>query len=232
MRWVVGLALTLAACSGSEDPRESTTTARDDSALRDFTRVVLESGDQVEIRQGPAFAVQVEGKAAARDRLTLRRDGDTLRIARKGRELWSDGNDVARVRITMPALNAATLAGSGDITIDRASDDFVGTLSGSGDMTIGQLRGEKAALTVAGTGKIAAAGAVRRITLSVAGSGDIDARQVRANEAVVSVAGSGDIRAAVNGPAQVSLVGSGSATLGPDARCVVTQVGSGTSDCG
>lgn len=232
MRWAVIVALSLTACGRTPETDTDGPAARGSVALRDFTGVALESGDELSITQGPAFAVVVEGGAAARDRMDIRRDGDMLKIGRKDRHFFSGGGEAVRVRVTMPALQSAVLAGSGDIAIDRAADGFAGTLSGSGDMTIGQLRGESAALTVAGTGTIAAAGAVRRITLSVAGTGDIDARQVRAGEATVSIAGTGNVVADINGPAQVSLVGTGSATLGSDARCVVNRVGTGNVSCG
>lgn len=231
MRWMLAMTLGLAGC-GASNTEQTVAAPRDDAALRDFTGVALASDDRVEIVQGPAFAVRVEGDKAAQDGLDIHRDGDMLKIGRKQGNFWGRGHDGARIRVTMPTVAAAVLAGSGDISIDRTGEDFAATLSGSGDMTIGQLRGDRAALTVAGTGTIAAAGAVRHLTLSVAGTGDIDARQVKASEASVSIAGTGDVSADIHGPVEVSLVGAGSATLGRDARCVVNRVGTGTVDCG
>lgn len=231
MRWAAAMIIGLAGCSSGETARDAAPTVRE-IALRDFTGIALDSGDQVEVTQGDGFSVRVEGDAATQERINIRREGDLLNIGRKPGGLWSISDSLARVRITMPTIRVAVLSGSGDLSIDRTGDDFAATLGGSGDMTIGQLRGDKAALTVAGTGKIAAAGAVRHLNLSVAGSGDIDARQVKASEATVSVAGTGDVAADIAGPVQVSLVGSGSATLGPDARCVVNRTGTGRVDCG
>ncbi|KQN81225.1 head GIN domain-containing protein [Sphingomonas sp. Leaf62] len=231
MRWMLAWTLGLAGC-GASDVDKTVAVPGNDAELRDFTGVALASDDRVEIVQGPTFAVRVEGDKAAQDGLNIHRDGDMLKIGRKQGNFWGRGNDGARIRITMPTIATAVLAGAGDISIDRTGEDFSATLSGSGDMTIGQLRGDRAALTVAGTGTIAAAGAVRHLTLSVAGTGDIDARQVKASEARVSIAGTGDVSADIHGPVEVSLVGSGSATLGQDARCVVNRVGTGTADCG
>ncbi len=232
MRWMVLAALGLAACSGGEEKDSQPHADVRPLALRDFTAVTLESADQVEISRGPGFAVRVEADQGLRERLDIRRDGDTLRIGRKGGGSWTARDGVAHIRIAMPAISAAALAGSGDIAIDQADDGFSGTLGGSGDMTIGQLRGERASLTVAGSGTIAAAGSVRHLALSVAGSGDIDARQVRAAAATVSIAGTGTVTADIDGPAQVTVVGSGSATLGTNARCTVNRVGTGEVTCG
>lgn len=232
MRWIVLATMGLAACDAGEGNDSQPRTDIRPIALRDFTAVALESADQVDITRGPGFAVRIEAEPALRDRLDIRRDGDTLRIGRKDGGSWTGGDRVAHIRISMPAITAVALAGSGDIAIDQVGDGFAGTLGGSGDMTIGQLRGERASLTVAGSGTIAAAGAVRQLALSVAGSGDIDARQVRAGGGTVSIAGTGDITADIDGPAQVTVVGSGSATLGVNARCTVNRVGTGEVTCG
>ncbi len=231
MRWMVVAGLGLAACGSNG--QSAVKPERRDIAQRDFTAVAVDGSTSVEIRRGASYTVQAGGDAAALNRLTIARDGDTLRIGqRSGGNWWSGRPSRVRVRITMPALRAATLAGSGNISIDQADDGFVGSLGGSGDMTIGQLRGDRATLKIGGSGTIAAAGDVRYLDMVVAGSGDIDAKQVRAAEATAAVAGSGDARATVNGPARVTVAGSGSVTLGDGARCTVNRTGSGQVDCG
>ena len=131
MRWMLAATLGLAACSaGNNGERDAQPS--NDAALRDFTGVTLSSSDEVEIVQGPAFAIQVEGTEAAKEGLEIRRDGDMLKIGRKSGNFWGKGDDGARIRVTMPTIAAAALAGSGD-------------------MTIGQVRGDRAALTVTGT---------------------------------------------------------------------------------
>ena len=228
--WIVGTALGLAACGGPPPPASGDTAQT--LAIRDFDAIALDSSDSVEVQRGAGYAIRIEGPAELQERLDIRRDGTVLRIGRKGGGLWAVDRTSARIVVTMPAIRAATLNGSGDVAIDQAGDPFVAKLGGSGDMTIGQLQGDHATLAVSGSGTIAAAGSVRAVTLTVTGSGDIDARQVRAGEAKVSLTGSGDIAADIAGPARVSLVGSGSATLGSGARCVVDRVGTGEARCG
>ncbi|WP_162233527.1 MULTISPECIES: GIN domain-containing protein [unclassified Sphingomonas] len=230
-RWMVLAMLGLTACGGDSAVPDAATDEQL-AILRDFDTVALDSRDSVEVRRGEGFAVRVEGPAERRAGLILRRDGHILRISRSEGGLWAVDRDAARIVVTMPVIAAATLSGSGDITIDQAGDPFTGTLGGSGDMTIGQLQGGRTTLTVAGTGTIAAAGSVRSLTLTIVGSGDIDVRQVQAADAAVSITGSGDIKAAIDGPARVSLTGSGSAMLGRGARCTVNRVGTGEAHCG
>lgn len=230
-QWVVMAALGVAACGGDTAASNGMTPVQA-VALRDFDAIVLDSPDSVDVRRGQDFAIAIDGPPDVRRKLTFQRDDNVLRIGRKPGGGSNVGRGVARIRVTMPSIRAATLSGSGDIAIDQAADPFVATLGGSGDMTIGQVRGDKATLTVSGSGSIAAAGAVRDLTLSVAGSGDVEARQLRADAATVSVTGSGDVAAQVEGPARVSLVGSGSADLGAGARCTVDRVGTGEAHCG
>lgn len=208
---VAGLALT--GCGGSASAPAITESAQL-SGVANFDAITLTSGDSVEVRRGADYAVRIDGPAGSRERLMIRREGNALRIGRREQGLWVADPAAARIVVTMPAIHAATLSGSGDITIDQAGDPFAATLGGSGDMTIGQLQGDRARLTVSGSGTIAAAGSVRTLALTTTGSGDIDARQVQAGEATLSVAGSG------------------SATLGPGARCTIRRVGTGAAHCG
>lgn len=226
---VLGL-LAVAACSGG-GTSEPANAAERSVALRGFSGVDLAGPDRVDIVTGRDFAIQARGDAAVLERLTFELKGTTLRIARKPQKGWSWKDRTAVIRVTLPALKAAALSGSGDLSIDRAAD-LTAQLSGSGDMTIAQLSGRTAQLGLRGSGTIAAAGRVDRLALSLTGSGDIDARQVQAAEAAVSVTGSGDVSANINGPVAVSLTGSGSATLGPKARCTVRKAGSGEARCG
>jgi len=212
-RWIIVAGLALTACGGGASAPAKTERAQLPE-LRDFDAIALDSDDSVEVRRGDDYAVRIEGPAGLRDRLTIRRDGTVLRIGRKPQEIWAIDREAARIVVTMPAIRAATLSGSGDLTIDQAGDPFAATLNGSGDMTIGQLQGDRASLTISGTGTIAAAGSVRTLSLTTTGSGDIDARQVQAGEATLSV------------------TGSGSATLGPGARCTIHRVGTGEAHCG
>lgn len=204
-------------------------------AVDGFTGVELAGSDDVVVTVGGAFSVRAEGAAEDLDKLDIRRDGSTLKVGRKRNALgWSrsKGKGV-RVHVTMPAIRAATLAGSGNLGIDRVqAGDFAGALSGSGDLTLGQVSATTATFDLAGSGAIAARGRVDRLKVSIAGSGDVDAAALTAQRADISIAGSGNVSAAVDGPAAVSILGSGDVTLGGRPRCTTSKMGSGTVRCG
>lgn len=203
-------------------------------AVADFNGVSLRGSDDVEVRTGAAFAVRATGPSEELDKLEIVRDGDMLKIGRKPSSGWNWGGvrgSPVRVFVTMPRLANASVAGSGDMRVDKVEGDFDGSIAGSGNLTVADLRGGNAKLSIAGSGDLNVAGQVQRLDGSIAGSGDIDAGNLNASSASVSIAGSGNVRARVNGQASVSIVGSGDAELGPNARCSVNKMGSGEARC-
>lgn len=235
---ILAMLLPLAACGGLDDddarnaiPPSGTGSARS-YAASGFTAIDLRGADDVDVRVGSAFSVRAEGDSAVLDRLVIARHGDALRIGRKSGFNWGSGK--AKVYVTMPRITAGSLAGSGDMAIDRVDGaDFDGSLAGSGSLTIGSLAADDVEFSIAGSGNIVARGGkTQQFAVSIAGAGDVDARQVTASSAKVDIAGSGSVRALVDGPAKISIMGSGDVDLGPKAKCETSKAGSGTVRCG
>ncbi|RHW18678.1 DUF2807 domain-containing protein [Sphingomonas gilva] len=239
-------AITIAACN---DSTASTTDAKVTPSgqqgqrqfqLANFDTVSLEGPDNVEVRVGPAFSVTAQGDTGVLKALEIKLDGSELEIGRKNqRSGFRWGNDEGdeagplKVIVTMPAIRAANLAGSGDMSVDKVSgDSFDAALAGSGDMLLGALAVKTAELSIAGSGDIKASGAADQVSVSIAGSGDADGSGLAAKAADVSIAGSGNVRLAVDGAADVSIVGSGDVDLGPKARCQKSIMGAGDVICG
>jgi len=195
-----------------------------------FEKVELAGSDDVDVRVGQAFSVRADGPAEVLDRLRIETDGDTLEIGRKRGDTVAGK---ARITVTLPRITGASVAGSGNMRIDRAGGaGFEGSLAGSGNLQLGQLQADAATLNIAGSGTARLAGAAKSLEVSIAGSGDVDAPQLTANEAEISIAGSGNVRATVNGRAEVNIMGSGDVDLGTGAKCQVSKMGSGSVRCG
>lgn len=200
---------------------------------RGFDTVSLGGAARVIVHAGPGFSVRADGPAAAFANFRVAIDGRRLEIGRRydGRD-----NPLERritVHVTLPALAAASVGGSGSIDADRAAGPrFSGSVGGSGKLRIARIDAQDAELSIGGSGAIQAAGTVGALKASIGGSGTLDAPALRATRADVSVGGSGGVRAAVTGDARVSMAGSGSVDLGPQARCRVSKVGSGKVRCG
>lgn len=227
---VAACGMTASYASGEQEgiAPEGTGTSRS-YAARDFTRVSLAGPDDVEVRVGP-YAVRAEGEPALLDRLVIQRDGASLRVGRRSGMTWSRGS--VRVIVTMPMIEEAAIAGSGNMRVARAEGArFRGAISGSGDLSVAELRAGAVEFGISGSGNVTAAGQAQSLSVRIAGSGDMQARGLSAARATVSVAGSGNVNATVRGPAEVRLAGSGDIDLGPDARCVTRKSGSGTVRC-
>jgi hypothetical protein len=200
---------------------------------RDFDTVSLAGGARVLVHTGPGFAIRAEGPAEAFDNFRVALKGRTLEVGRRydGRDNPLERRIV--VHVTLPALAAASIGGSGSIDADRIGGPrFSGSVGGSGSLRIARIDTQTAEFSVGGSGDIAAAGAVGALKASVGGSGSIAAPNLRATRADVSIGGSGSVRAAVSGDASVSIAGSGTVDLGPQAHCRVSKVGSGKVRCG
>lgn len=203
-------------------------------ALSGFDRVVLRGPDDVTVRVGPGFAVRAAGPQAELDRLDISVVGGELRVGRLrggwGGRSYDDGG--VTVTVTLPTLRGVSVAGSGNMRVDRATAPrFQAAVAGSGDLEIGALRARAAKLDVAGSGDLAVAGMATQLDISVAGSGDIDAARLASSALTVSVAGSGDVRAATSGRAAISIVGSGDVEVRGTRNCTVSTRGSGEARC-
>jgi hypothetical protein len=231
------LSLPVAACGkhSSEQMKGDPVAASGSGGARTFTvsgfdKVDLRGSDDVDVQNGPNFAVRAEGDAAMLDELDIRKDGDTLRIGRKPGN-WKDSKGVV-VHVTLPRLTAASLGGSGDMKIAQAEGDFSGALGGSGNLSIAQIRGGKVDLSLAGTGDLNAAGTAETLSASVAGTGDLDAAGLKVKTADLTTAGTGGIKANVSGQASVSMVGTGDVTVTGGAKCSIQHLGTGEAHCG
>ncbi|MFA5966430.1 MAG: head GIN domain-containing protein [Sphingomonas sp.] len=239
---LLAAAVPLTACHGngfSADPTPGIKGSGSGNArsyqVADFTGVDLRGSDDVVVTAGPGFAVRAEGPSAELDKIKITRVGDTLRIGRINDSgfHWSGGGHPVKIFVTMPRLTAASIAGSGDMTIDKVEGaKFTASTAGSGDLDVGAVVADSVDLSIAGSGGMRLKGATKQLGIDIAGSGDVDASGLKAQGAKVSIAGSGGVRADVTGPASVSVMGSGDVDLGAGAKCSTSKMGSGDVHCG
>jgi hypothetical protein len=200
-----------------------------------FDGVGAVGANQVVVHVGGATSVTARGPAETLDKMEVVVEHGSLQI-RPRREFrdhfdWR-GLKPATYTVTLPRLTAASLAGSGDMRVDRVEGNrFDASVAGSGTLDIAALRVTKAAFSMAGSGNLAARGSATRADLSVAGSGNVKARGVTARTAAVSIAGSGNAELTAKDSVNVSIVGSGDADISGGAHCTVSRIGSGRAHC-
>lgn len=203
--------------------------------LRDFDSVTLAGPDNVVVTRASSFSVRAEGDPKAIDKLDITvRDG-VLRISRKrqDRDGWRwNGDKGATIRVTLPMLRSAKLAGSGDMSVNSLTGAKVEALvSGSGDLRISGVEAQEARLALAGSGTLTIAGRARATTVSIAGSGDVLADGLASLNSEVSIAGSGNAHVRASEAAQVSIIGSGDAMIKGTSNCKLSKIGSGDAHC-
>jgi hypothetical protein len=203
--------------------------------LAGFNSVSLAGPHDVIVTVGPAFSVRAEGPSDVLDRLDLKVENGNLEIGMK-RGRWSlrhGDRQKTVIHVTMPAIQAAAIGGSGDMRIDKAQGPrFSASIGGSGDIEIASLRVGEASFSVAGSGGIRASGTAQKSDVSIAGSGDVDVQGLETRTASVSIVGSGGVRAHAIETASVSIMGSGDVDISGSAKCSVSKMGSGDVRCG
>lgn len=203
-----------------------------------FQKIEVAGPYDVEVRTGSNPSVSARGSEKLLERTTVEVRGDKLVIIpeKHGNGWfhwgWSTHGEASFV-VTVPQLAGATIAGSGDIRVDRVQgQDFEGTVAGSGGLNVATLDVQDLKLAIAGSGGVKAGmGKANSAKYEIAGSGDIDAGAVQAQQAKVSIAGSGSVRAHASGTADVSIMGSGDVDVAGGAKCSVSKQGSGNVRC-
>jgi hypothetical protein len=198
-----------------------------------FTAVSTAGPQDVVITIGDKFAVRATGTSQALSGLKAEVHDGTLVIRPAGgfgfdwRQFGS-----ATFYVTVPRLEAVSLAGSGSVRLDRAEGPFFsGSVAGPGQLTIGAMKVDRADFSVAGSGDLAASGTARDARLSIGGSGDIRAKSLNSETAAVSIGGSGNVALTVQRNARVSIMGSGDVQIAGPAHCTVSKMGSGDVSC-
>jgi hypothetical protein len=226
------------ACSSDRGARGEATAPADYASLRDFTRVEAMGPDNVIVSVGKPFAVRAEGDARALEalRITVAKGALVIDRGRDWKGWWGHGEDGgkgATIHVSMPAISGATLAGSGDMSIDSATAESLTLgLAGAGNMRVGAIAADRLKAEVAGPGGLALAGKAKDADISIAGPGGVDAPGLKLDKGSVAIAGSGSVNFASDGPISVDLVGSGNVTVKGKARCRVNAIGSGETHCG
>lgn len=191
--------------------------------------LVLAGADSLLVGEGEDFTISIQGDEAARARQRFRLKDGALQVSSDN--TGNDKESIATITVTLPALNKVTIAGSGEITVERLAGDAEVVIAGSGRILARDIAADRLDLSIAGSGKFKASGTVRRLDLSVAGSGSAKMAQVEVDKARVTIAGSGNAVFACDGEVNARIMGSGDVTVRGGARCKVQSLGSGTLVC-
>lgn len=203
--------------------------------LGPFDEISTVGPQDVVVTRGDAHAVRSEGSPEALGRLEVVVEDGELIIRPKDR--FGFGFDWSRLsaatyHVTLPRLERASMAGSGNVRVDRIEgNSFEGAVAGSGVLEIGEMIVDEADFSIDGSGNVVAGGTARETRISIGGSGEVQAGGLRSETAEISIGGSGDVALTVEDEAEISIMGSGSVAITGPARCEVSRMGSGDVRC-
>ena len=206
-------------------------------SVGNFSAIEVAGPYDVEVRTGSNASVSAKGGQKLLERTIVEVQGDKLVIRpENNRNFFHWGfsrRGTAHFIVTVPQLKGASIAGSGDISVDKvAGDAFDGSVAGSGGINVASMNVKELKLSIAGSGGVkAGSGTAQSASYEIAGSGDIDAGAVQAQALKVSIAGSGGIKAHSSGTADVDIMGSGDVDVAGGAKCNVSKAGSGNVRC-
>lgn len=203
-------------------------------AVAPFTEISTIGPQDIEITYGDAQEIRAEGPAETLDKLEVVVVGGALTVRPKdmaGMQNWP-GFGETTFYITVPRLERVTLAGPGEVAIDRIEGErFEASVAGAGEMAIDSLRVDRATFSINGGGTLVAGGVAGQTRVSIGGAGDVDAHDLRSKTASISIGGSGDVELTVDDEAVISIGGSGNVEISGSATCSVSRMGSGAVSC-
>lgn len=221
------------------------TAAREVRSLAAFTEVRLSGSAKVVLRQGSPQKVEVEGADADLARLETTVTAGKLHIGTKNEKtaVEGDGGILSRVRsttdyagmgpvtvyITVPAVTALAVSGSGSI---RAAEAIQGkalalTVSGSGSINLKQVEAMTVQVSLSGSGAVVLAGSAPNFSASVSGSGSVAATDLRTETSNVRLSGSGNCRLTATKTLDARIAGSGSVYVSGNPQVNSSTAGSG-----
>jgi Putative auto-transporter adhesin, head GIN domain len=200
-----------------------------------FDQIEVAGPYDVEVRTGGNPGVTGHGSEKMLENTVVEVQGGKLLIRPQEHHGWFSWSSHGKTDfvVTVPQLRAATIAGSGDIKVDRVQGpQFEGAIGGSGDLSLAAVDVQSLKLSIGGSGDVkGGSGKAQSAEYNVAGAGDIDAGAVAAQQLKVSIAGSGDVHAHASGTADISIAGAGDVNVAGGAKCTVHKMGSGDVRC-
>lgn len=230
-----GAILILAACSAGAQPNQSQASGQRgqrDFEVGAFHGVQLAGIHDVVVTVGGAPSVRAEGDTAALEGLEIRVENGMLKVGTRRGWSWRGPDGDLTVYVTAPSIDAASVAGTGDMRIDRVeAQSFTGAVGGTGSLKIAALRATSADFSIAGTGDIEAAGTADRAEISLTGTGDAELGALQVRQAQVRLVGPGGVELHASESVDGSILGPGDLTVRGGARCSVTKMGPGSITC-
>ncbi|MFA6946525.1 MAG: DUF2807 domain-containing protein [Pedobacter sp.] len=156
-----------------------------------FTGIYSSGANPIKITYGNEFKVEIRGSGNLIPRYKTTIQNGTLNL---GYEFVNIRKDDIEVFVTMPAINHASMSGSGKLDIYGnfpAQSLFRLTISGSSNTSINDIF------------------YAEEVNVNISGSGDANLEKILSNRGDIRISGSGDVRLSVQNTLKGRISGSG-----------------------
>jgi hypothetical protein len=202
---------------------------RETRPVTPFTTIALSAPLKLELVQGDAESLSLEGEESALAEIETVVEDGALKIRTKPKMTFSWNNSKVRAKVSARNIEALRISGSGDIAAGQLRTAGLKlSISGSGDIRIATLSAANLDVSISGSGDITLGGKAEGINGSIAGSGDLRAAKLEVRDAKVSIAGSGDVTVWATQSLAVKVAGSGDVKYYGDPSIQKTVAGSGS----
>ncbi|GGG50063.1 head GIN domain-containing protein [Bizionia arctica] len=160
---------------------------------------------------GTEGTITLEGEENLLPYIITEVKGNKLIIKQKDKaNLRTSINKSIKITIPFTDISSVSLAGSGDLWNEDliSATKFEASLAGSGDVTL-NIKANAVIGSLAGSGDLSLKGETDSLEANVSGSGDFDASKLESNHTDVSLAGSGDADVVSNKSLKARVTGSG-----------------------
>jgi len=212
---------------------QSARAAEENREVAAFSEISLRVPATLYVKQGKTQSVEIVAKESALEEIITEVKDRELVIRFPAKNyLWKDFTPgKIEIFITVPEVNALSVAGSGDIINDGEINSRIIELeiSGSGRMFLKDLKAERVKASISGSGDMELAGTGNTVDLSVlvSGSGNFKGLDFPSDDVNVKIAGSGDAFVHAVNSLKVRAAGSGDVKYKGNPSIDQSIVGSG-----
>jgi len=195
--------------------------------VTDFHAIDLNISGNVEVSIGENYAVEISAQQNLLPLLKTEVKDGALRIFCDENMNSSEG---IKIRVTAPAFDRFSLAGSGEIRVMNAlrAEKMDLNISGSGDVFCPQSDFGVLDISIVGSGDIELGGKTNDMKADISGSGEVRAKSLTTNTLKVNITGSGTVTADVSMDLVANISGSGDVFYSGSPKVESNVIGSGS----
>jgi Putative auto-transporter adhesin, head GIN domain len=201
----------------------------DEREVSGFSGISSSGSFDVFVTLGDKESLRLEGDPERLSEIETKVEDGILKIRTKDLiKSWNGNKGKVNIYITAKALNTLTMSGSGDMKVDGTvkADLLTTKVSGSGSISL-NADSHNYIGVISGSGGINAKGNTGNAKITIAGSGDFKGREFHSASADIKVSGSGDASIYADQTLDAVISGSGHIKYEGNAQVSETKSGSG-----